>query len=203
MTEPQELDWMPCALQVIKNFEAPGGARLHSYIVTGEEHLQATIGFGTAIPLAKHPMTITLDQAEHFLAQAIHARYQLFEQHVPLAVRQKMTPFQIVAFISWSYNGKGWQASDTFKLLAAGHIDEFFQHAALWFHGEGSKVLAGLVRRRAVELHLATRGEIDRITSARDLCWYTALISVVNQGVKQHKSGRLVWKGDRLIWQLS
>lgn len=193
-------DWLAIATELTAQFEAPGGPRLTSYIVPGEEHLQATIGLGTAIPLAKHPMMITKEEAYRLLSQGIHSRYQLIAEACP-HVWDRMTACQKASAVSWAYNCKGWYVSDTFKLLVAGKIDEFFVHAATWYHGEGKSIMAGLVRRRAVELHLGTRGEIDRITG--ELNWYMDLIPTINAGMKAKKNGHLVWKGDRLIWQLS
>lgn len=198
MTE-QEQDWMPYAMAIIQDFECSGIVHLKSFIVPGEEHLQATVGWGRAIPLAKHPMTITKETADLWLAQDIHVRHQLFVEHVPVAVRNKMTPGQIAAFISWAYNGKGWMASDSFHKLCAGDIAGFFAGAATWIRGEHD-VMAGLVRRRAFEWHLATRGEFDKLVSAKGLNWYRGLNSVVNQANKLKKKGHLAWQGDRLIY---
>lgn len=185
--------------RIVQHFEASDHCHLDSYIVPGEEHLQATIAWGRAISLSSHPKHTSQSQADIWLVEDIALRFELLVKHIPAAVFARLSPGQKAAFISWAYNGKGWFNSDTFKLLQAGKIDEFFEHAALWYHGEHGVVLPGLVRRRAVELHISKRGEFDRVITS--LKFYTDLPAAVNAGLKHGmKHGSLKWNTDRLIW---
>jgi len=183
-------------LPVIEHFEASDNCHLDSYIVKGEEHLQATIGWGTAIPLSAHPMHITRETADKWLAEGIQRRYEIFVHKVPAAIAAKMTPGQKAAFLSWSYNGKGWDTAESFHKLCAGDLHGFADGADEWFHGERKGViLTGLVRRRAVERHLFDRNSLEEV---RKLNWYRDLIP---PGGKSLRPGHLAWSGTRLIWK--
>lgn len=189
---------------IIRHFEASDHCHLESYIVHGEEHLQATIAWGRGIPLSSHPMKIDLVTADRWLEEDIARRYAILEARVTKPVLARMWPGLKANFISWAYNGKGWIGSDSFKALVAGNFSKYLDGAAQWYHGEHGVVLPGLVRRRAAERHIGEFGDYDRVK--HELNWYHDLPEVVNAGLKRGlKGGALVWKkngggADRLIW---
>lgn len=193
---------LPIVMPLIRHFEASDICHCDSYIVPGEEHLQATVGWGTAIPLSQHPCKITKLIADRWLERDILSRYTSLCNHVPESVIAKMSLGQRAAFLSWAYNGKGWYECDSFKKLCKGDIQGWLDGAMLWVHGEHGVPLAGLVRRRAAERHLGMRGEIERLESVHDLHWYLDMVPSIENGIKQKRPGHLVWSSDRLVWKL-
>jgi GH24 family phage-related lysozyme (muramidase) len=197
-----ESEWMPIVDRVIKHFEASDVCHVKSYIVEGEEHLQATNGWGRAVPLHLHPQLITPLIADRWLQEDIKVRFDKFVARVPQKVRDKMNKYQIAAFISWAYNGVDslWHC-DSFKALCAGDFHGWATGECEWDNHD----MPGLVRRRAVERHLIERGEFERLfdRGRNGLNIYLDLIGAVNAGKRQKKTGHLVWIGDRLQWKLA
>lgn len=194
------LDWLAICMELIPGFECPHGPALRSFVIPGEH--QATIGYGRAISLSLHPKTITLEQAKLWLAQDIHTRFARLQTTLSREVLEQLEAEFIAGIVSWLYNGteETWHC-DSFKALLAGNLAAFIEGAATWFHGANHVIDAGLVRRRAVEVHLEQRGEWQRIKSA--LNWYMDLVPQVNESNRLKKSGHLVMQGDRVIWQVA
>jgi GH24 family phage-related lysozyme (muramidase) len=179
------------ALQIIRHFE---GCYLTSYIFPGEEHLQATIGWGHRLDLSQHPKTIDQATADELLAKDVGSKIAQVKAKVPAAVFVELTAYQSGAIFSWAFNSKGWDTSDTVKTLIKGDLHGFIVAESQWYHGENHKVLAGLVRRRASERHIFERNSVSEVEA---LHWYTDLIAAVNKSPK----GSLQWQKNRLIWQ--
>ncbi|EOR24978.1 lysozyme [Niallia nealsonii AAU1] len=134
-------------LALIKSFE---GVRLTAYkAVPTEKHW--TIGYGHYGPDVKQNMKITQAQADAYLKSDV-AR---FEKAVNNNVKVPINQNQFDALVSFTYNcGEGaLQRSDLLKLLNQGKYKEAANQFDLW-NKSGSKVLAGLVKRRAKEKEL-------------------------------------------------
>jgi len=191
MDYPQEVK---IAAEIAGHFE---GCHLKSYIVPGEEHLQATIGRGIAIPLSKHPMTITQAQADQWFMDGLMSRWHALKEVELKPIWDKLTVYQKAAVLSFRYNcvTSKWLASDSRKLLNAGNLKGYADMVDEWNnHG-----LAGLVRRRAVERHVFERGSLDEV---KRLNWYQgALMAQVNAANKLKKFGHLYWSGAQLVWR--
>ena len=185
-----EADEIKLAREVIQEFEK---CHLTSYVVPRESW--ATIGWGTAIPMKDHPKKITQDEADHLLENGIASRQKMILTRVPAVVLGKMTPFDKAHLLSWAYNTKGWETMGAFLKLCAGDLNEFRRRSLLYVHGEGNVIMAGLVRRRACEYHMARRSSLAEV---KKLDWYNEIISPVNK----YPVGRLGWDTphQKLIW---
>ena len=145
--------WLEPALKLIREFE---GLSLDAYICPAGI---PTIGYGTTITDGRSVRLgdkITKAKAEQLLRDQVQQNYakQLFQLVPPLA---KFSANQQAALISWAYNvGLGAVEQSTLrKRLLAGEVPGKVAAEELpkWNKGD-SKVLPGLVRRRAAELSL-------------------------------------------------
>ncbi len=150
---------------VIKHFE---GCHLVSYVFPRER--QATIGWGHAIPLAKHPMSITQKYADDLLGMDIDVRLAELKRQIGEVVFNKLTAGQLGAALSFKYNCKktSFDNSTFLRLLKAGRISEAGHELKRWCYGSGVK-LEGLARRRKVEEALWFGATLDDIKKAN---WY-------------------------------
>lgn len=133
-------------LELIKQFE---GLRLDSYICAGGVE---TVGWGHTGPDVKHPMKITLQQAEGFL----RADLAKFEAGVEKAINgAETTDNQFSAFVSLAYNIglSAFAGSTVLKRHKLGNKLGASRAFGMWIRG-GGKVLPGLVRRREAEAAL-------------------------------------------------
>lgn len=154
------------ARKICEHFE---NCHLTSYIFPGEENLQATVGWGTAIPLSKHPMQITQEQADKLLDTGLWMRHEELKKQLG-AVYYKLTPGQLGATLSFKYNckRKKFDESTFLRLLKAGLIQEAGKQLNRWVYGSGKK-LKGLIRRRKAETAIFNGASIaDMIKVA----WY-------------------------------
>lgn len=159
--------WLsPETLKLIKHFE---GCRLNSYIVPGEEKLQATIGWGQAIPLSKHPMKITQKEADDMLLNTVNAKISAVRLLIVDSVEAKLTPLQKTAIVSFYYNTKpgSFKSSTFLRLLNSGDISGASKQLSRWVRGEGNKILPGLVRRRKCEQFLMDGGSFSDLEKKR------------------------------------
>ncbi|WP_052091955.1 lysozyme [Paenibacillus sp. FSL H7-0357] len=136
-------------INLIKSFE---GCRLKAYKpVPTEEYW--TIGWGHYGPDIKAGMTMTQAQADSMLVADL-AKYEAYVNnpaYVPVTAQLNQNQFD--ALVSFCYNC----GSGSLKKLCAGRtIVEIAQNITKYNKG-GGNVLAGLVRRRQVELELFTK----------------------------------------------
>lgn len=150
---------------VIRHFE---GCHLTSYVFAREN--QATIGWGHAIPLRKHPMNITQQYADSLLGMDIDVRLAELKRQIGDIVFNKLTPGQLGAAISFKYNCKktSFDNSTFLRLLKAGRISEAGHELKRWCYGGGVR-LEGLARRRKVEEAIWFGTPLDEIKKAN---WY-------------------------------
>lgn len=192
MTElyPQEV---LIAREVITHFE---GCRLKSYIVPGEEKMQATIGWGQAISLKQHPMQITQALADIWLMNGILSRWHALKEVELKTIWADLNVFEKAAILSFRYNAVTslWLTSNSRKLLLGGDVAAYADSIDEWDNHD----MAGLVRRRAVERHLTQRHSLDEV---KKLNWYNDLVPAVAKTKKAGRTGHLVWAGERLIWK--
>lgn len=172
MMTPQEREkrWVEArkiAKPLIQHFES---CRLKSYVIKGETW--ATVGWGNAIPMAQHPLTITRAEADRRFEVALAAKEKQLRKEIPEAVLDKLTVLQLAALLSFRYNMKdsNWLSPlcNTRKSLVAGNWKQFLIWHAKWINGE-SGVMAGLKRRRKVERDLMDGKTLDEIKKAN---WY-------------------------------
>jgi len=159
--------WLsPETLKLIKHFE---GCRLKSYIVPGEEKLQATIGWGQAIPLSQHPKTITQKEADDLLLKTVTAKIAAVKLTIVDSVEAKLTPMQKTAIVSFYYNTKpaSFKSSTFLRLLNSGDLPGASKQLPRWVRGEGNKILPGLVRRRKCEKFLMDGGSFQDLEKLR------------------------------------
>lgn len=155
------------ALEVIKHFE---GCHLTSYVLKGETW--ATVGWGCAIPLSKHPMTITQAQADQMLADTVARKMNCLRHEIPETVLNKLYVGELAGIISFRYNMKDqvWlaPACNTRLALVKGNMTAFWLWMQKWVNGEAGP-LPGLKRRRKVEKNLGSGVTLEQIKKAN---WY-------------------------------
>lgn len=158
------------ATEVIQHFE---GCHLTSYILKGETW--ATIGWGEAIPLAKHPLTITQAEANSRFQAVLKRKEEALRKEIPASVLDKLTASQLAGLLSWRYNVKdsAWlnPKCNTRLALKLGNMRQFVMWHAKWINGEAGP-LNGLKRRRHVERDLIEGKSLDEIKKAN---WHIAL----------------------------
>ncbi len=179
------------ASRIVRQFD---GCYLSSYIVKGEEHLQATIGWGHAIPLKDHPLTISKATALQLLLGDLNNRRSPIKAKIPAALFNSLTSNELGATISWAFNSQGWAGSETFENLVDGNKEAFIAATSDWIRDENQSVLPELVRRRATERHLFMRNSFDEVIA---LNWYMGLLPLI----KNLPEGKLVWTGTRCTWE--
>lgn len=138
-------------LELVKSFE---GLRLDSYICAGGVK---TIGWGSTGPHVKHPMTISLEEAETLLKTDL-AR---FETGVDVMTQGYPTSdAEFSAFVSLAFNiGLGAFAGSTaLKRHKLGN-KVGAANAILMWNKAGKRILPGLVRRREAERRLYLSGD--------------------------------------------
>jgi GH24 family phage-related lysozyme (muramidase) len=159
----------PTALELIKHFE---GCCLHSYVVSYKDthgHViaenQATIGWGHAIPLAQHPISITQEQADKWLLEIVAQREQFLAQHIKPEALSKMSAGQIAASVSFAYNAipHYFLASHFLSLLNESNFEDAGSELLKWVHGDHGVVLPGLVARRRSELFIFNGNQINAL----------------------------------------
>lgn len=187
------------AMPDIQYFEAGNKCKLQSYIVAGEEHKQATIAWGRAIPLSMHPMRCTQEQADAWLTQDIAARIHTLRKFVSDTILLRMPPAMLASCISWMYNSipELLIHSASFKALQNGDFQGWLNGMSQWTKGgEPPKTMGGLVRRRAAERHFAERGSWAEIVK---LNYYMDLIPIAQHNPK----GKLYWDSTktRMLWK--
>lgn len=151
-------DAVAVATALEQHFE---GCHLTSYrlqVSPGVYEGWATIGWGRAIPLAKHPMTITQAQADLYLKEDTQHKLDRLKAEIPIEVLAKLSPDALGAIISFRYNvlDSTWLSPRcmTRQLLKQGKIYDFADHLKQWNKGEGNHVMPGLQRRRKCERFL-------------------------------------------------
>ncbi len=129
------------ALNMIKSFE---GLRLTSY----QDMVGVwTIGWGCTQGVTPN-MTITEDQAEQMLADALAAHQMAVESYLIVDVNDN----QFGALVSFDYNlgDSSLHTSTLLKLLNEGNPTAAAEEFLKWDHA-GGQVVAGLLRRRQAE----------------------------------------------------
>lgn len=132
-------------LKIIKNFE---GCRLKAYKCPAGVW---TIGFGHTGKDVKEGLTITQEQAEHYLQNDII----IHSANVTRLVKVPITQNQFDALVSFEYNvGYGNFASSTMlKMINKNMFPEAAQQFDRWVYAN-KKRLTGLVKRRQAEKEL-------------------------------------------------
>lgn len=150
------------ARPLVASFE---GCHLVSYVFPNEHW--ATVGFGRAIPLAHHPLTITQEQADQNLLEDLARKDAQLCKEIPGAVLLSLTDDQYAAILSFRFNVKdsAWLSPNcnTRKALVAGNLTLFRAKLKQWNKGEGSKVLGGLQRRRKCERFVLAGGKMSEL----------------------------------------
>lgn len=145
-------------IRMIKHFE---GCFLESYVLAADKGEQATIGWGEAIPLSKHPMKITQEEADRRLMNLLALKSAWLNKIIPESASSKLTNSQKAALLSFAYNIKVTRfiGSRSYELLRAGKIKEASVRLKLYNNGG----LSGLVRRRNCEYYLLNGGDFARL----------------------------------------
>lgn len=165
------------ALVGIGHFE---GCHLTSYVLPGEKW--ATVGWGNAIPIEQHPLTITQSEADKRLRDALNVRIQKIPSEIGTAVWNKLTHGQKVSYLMFRYNCKdgAWLSSKTRKALMMGDLKLYRNMARTWCHDDRGMRLAGLFRRRECECFLWDGGTIEQL-KARN--WFMNLVKPRKQDI--------------------
>lgn len=132
-------------LNLIKNFE---GCRLKAYKCPAGV---LTIGYGHTGKDVKEGLTITQEQAEHYLQNDVI----IHSANVSRLVKVPITQNQFDALVSFEYNvGYGNFASSTMlKLINKNKFPEAAQQFDRWVYAN-KKRLEGLAKRRQAEKEL-------------------------------------------------
>jgi GH24 family phage-related lysozyme (muramidase) len=171
---PADPDWLPPALQIIREFE---GCRLKAYPDPASGGAPWTIGYGTTRypnpgggPVRKGD-TITQQQAEEFL------RHDLLTLRGPalldlLPMATSWAPNRIAALVSWAYNVGLAEVEDSTlrKRLNAGDdpVVVVTEELPRWNKADG-KVNDGLIRRRNAEVALFVGKALQQTTHGNPL----------------------------------
>jgi lysozyme len=146
------IDWRDYCVPLIHRWE---GCKLHAYPdpATGGEPY--TIGWGSTGPDIGPDTVWTQEQADADLAQ----RVEHINAIVTQAVRVRLSPQQRAALVSLVYNiGTGAFLNSTLlKALNDGDYNRACGQFGVWIIA-ASRVLAGLIRRRAAEAELFAEG---------------------------------------------
>lgn len=113
------------------------------------DHKQLTVGFGTK---ATEEICVTKEHATQELMRNV-------AKHLKVVDSARLTDDQVIALTSFSYNvGAGaYLKSTVAKLVKQGKMCAAAKELNTWVYASGKKV-DGLVKRRAVEGSLLTRG---------------------------------------------
>lgn len=149
------------AEEICKHFES---CHLESYIFPGEENLQATIGWGTAIPLSQHPKKITQAEADRLLKDGLDRRDIELKKQLGETIYNMLTPGQHGATLSFKYNCKAYKFNNSTFLsqLKTKRFQLAGQELKKWVYGSGRK-LPGLIRRRRVEEYVYFGASIEDV----------------------------------------
>jgi lysozyme len=133
-------------LDLIKSFE---GLRLTSYLCAANV---VTIGYGSTGKHVKKGMVITEDYANRLLLEDVSR----FQKAVNKMVTSNISQNQFDALVSFAFNlGEGaLQKSTLLKKVNANPMDASITGEFAKWNKAGSKVLAGLTRRRESEAKL-------------------------------------------------
>ena len=129
-------------IDLIKSFES---LKLEAYLCPAGI---PTIGYGHThgVELGQ---TVDEDEAERLLEYDI----EQVERELSRALHVPVTQGQFDALCSFSFNCRGWDKSTLLRLVNAGKPQLAAAEFPKWIHA-GTRVIPGLVRRRAAEQRL-------------------------------------------------
>jgi len=163
-TNPPDPQWLASARQIVAQFE---GCVLTAYPDPGSGGDPWTIGYGHTGPEVVAGAKITQAVAEGLLAEDLRLSAADVFRLLPMA--GGWTAKRQAALISFSFNvgAKGLEFSTLRRRLLAGEDPDAVVKAELprWSKA-GSKVMEGLVRRRAAEVALFLAGAPTPVTTA-------------------------------------
>jgi lysozyme len=133
-------------LALIKEFE---GLRLDSYICAGGVE---TVGWGHTGPDVKHPMKITLQQAEGFL-KADLAKFEAGVERLIGDADVNDNMYSACVSLAYNIGLAAFERSTVLKRIRLGN-KMGAANAFLMWNRAGGRVLPGLMRRREAERKL-------------------------------------------------